>query len=179
MRSRAPNPSVKIEIKYGVISGEGVCAWVLVEYFLGFHNEHLAIGKITGYLATVIPVVVLYRALKEKRDQQPDGDLATGNGIKAGLVISAIAGVITTAFFWTYKHFINPGWMDRALEFEKAQWANAGVGTEMIDRKVAAFNALNSDEIQVVTGLIGTMVVGLAISLVLTSILKKKSPGPE
>ncbi len=167
---------MKIEFKYGVISGAGVCAWVLAEYLLGFHNQHLAIGKFTGYLATVIPVVVLYRALKEKRDRQPDGDLATDDGIKAGLVISAIAGVITTAFFWAYKHFINPGWLDRALEFEKAQMANAGATAETIDRKVAAFNALNSDEIQIVTGLIGTMVVGLAISLVLTSILKKKTP---
>lgn len=170
---------MKIEIKHGVICGTGVCAWILVEYFLGFHDEHLAIGKFTGYLATVIPVVVLYRALKEKRAQQPDGDLATGDGLKAGLVISAIAGVITTAFFWAYKHFINPGWLDRALEFEKAQMAKAGATAEMIDRKVAVFNAMNSDEIQIVTGMIGTMVMGLAISVVLTSILKKKSPEPE
>ena len=170
---------MKIEIKYGVISGAGVCAWVLVEYFLGFHNEHLAIGKITGYLATVIPVVALFRALKEKREQQRDGDLATGDGIRSGLVISAIAAVITTPFFWAYKHVINPGWMEKALEFEKAQMAKAGASAEVIDRKVAAFNALNSDEIQIATGLIGTMVMGLAISLIITTILKKKSPDPE
>ena len=170
---------MKIELKYGVISGAGVCAWVLVEYFLGFHNQHLALGKITGYLATVIPVVALFRALKERRDQQPDDDLATGDGVKAGLIISAIAGVITTAFFWAYKHYINPGWMEKALEFEKAQMAKAGASAEMIDRKVAAFNALHSDEIQIVTGLIGTLVMGLAISLVITSILKKKTSAPE
>ena len=170
---------MKIEIKYGVISGAGVCAWVLAEFVLGFHNEHLAIGKITGYLATVIPVVALFRALKEKRDQQPDDDLATGDGIKAGLVISAIAGVITTTFLWTYNNFINPGLMARALEYDLAQLAVAGATKEAIAQKVATFNALDSDVMQVITGFTNTLVMGLAISLIITSVLKKKTSTPE
>ena len=167
---------MKLEIKYGLISGAGVCAWVLVEFFLGFHNEQLAIGKISSTLATVIPVVVLYRALKEKRDQRPDGELDTTAGLKSGLAISVIAAAMTTVFLWVYQHFINPGWMEKALEFEKAQMASAGATAEAIERRVAVFNILHSDGIQIITGLTGTLVMGLAISLIITSILKKKTP---
>ena len=167
---------MKIEIKYGVISGGSVCAWVLAEYFLGFHNQQLALGKISGYLATAIPVVVLYRALKEKRDQQADGELETPAGVRSGLAISAIAAMITTPFLYAYKHFINPGWMENALEFERAQMVRAGASPELIERKLAAFNVLNSDGIQIVTGLLGTVVMGLAISLIITSFLNRKTP---
>ncbi len=169
---------MKLEIKYGVIIGAGVCGWVLAEFVLGFHNQYLAIGKITSYLSTVVPVVVLYRALKEKRDQQPDGDLETGAGVKSGLAISAIAAVITTAFLWEYNHVINPGRMEKALEFEQAQWVKAGATKEVIERNVTAFHTLNSDGIQIITGLSNTLVMGLAISLIITSLLKKKTPAP-
>ena len=169
---------MKIEIKYGALIGAGVCAWVLAEFVLGFHNEHLAVGKITGYLSTLIPVVVLYRALKERRDQQPDGELGTAAGVKSGLVISAIAAVITTTFLWTYNHTINPGRMEKALEFEQAQMAKSGASAEVIARNVAAFHTLNSGGIQIITGFSSTLVMGLAISLIITAVLKKKTPGP-
>ncbi|MFQ5605591.1 MAG: DUF4199 domain-containing protein [bacterium] len=162
------------EVKFGIITGVGVCLWVLGEYFLGFHTTKLAVGKYSGYFSIIIPVVTIYLTLKQKRDYEYAGTLSIGQGIKAGLILSIISAVITTLFFMVYNRFINPDWMELAMEWEKNNLIAAGATEIEISVAMAQFESMNSLPYQIFTGLLIPPIVGSFIALVQTLILRRK-----
>ncbi|MGH2575679.1 MAG: DUF4199 domain-containing protein [Ignavibacteria bacterium] len=166
---------MKTEIKYGLITGIAVCIWILLEFILGFHNEKLEIGKYSGYFATIIPIITLYLTIKEKRDMHLNGFLTLGQGIKTGLIVSLISAVITTLFFMIYNNYINPGWMELAMEWEKSQMMQSGASQTEIAEKIKQYETMYSPTNQLLFGFLATVAVGFILSLIISLILKKKS----
>ena len=51
------------DLKYGLIAGALMSAWMLLEHLFGLHTTDLAAGRYTGVVGDLIPVVVLYLLL--------------------------------------------------------------------------------------------------------------------
>jgi hypothetical protein len=161
------------ELKYGLIAGAGVCAWIMGEFLLGFHTTRLAIGAYSGYFSCLIPLAALFLLLKGKRDQSPDGRLNYWPALKSGLHAAFISGAIVYGFMVVYNHFINPGWLDLALDWRVANLRADGIAETAIREEITLYRQLNSPIGCLVSIVAGTTVMGGIFSAGLTLLLRR------
>lgn len=165
---------MKPETKCGLLTGGGVCLWTLAEYLLGLHNERIAIGEYTGFFSALIPLTLLFILLKARRDTATGGLLTYGQGLKSGLHASLIGGLMVWAFMQVYNQFINPGWMDYALDWKVGQFRAQGMTEAAIREQIEFYQAMGSP-IGCFLGIVaGAVLTGTVFSLLLTFILNRR-----
>lgn len=94
----------------GIFSGAGAAAWTLFEYAMAWHNEHLEIGAMTGFIAIIFPVAAIIWALRATK-RSLDGQLTLKQALMTGLAVSAISAAIGLVFFYLYYTAINPAFI--------------------------------------------------------------------
>lgn len=167
------------ELKYGLLSGVGICLWITTEYCLGLHTTRLEIGEYTGYFSSIVPVVFIFFLLREKQAANHDRPLTLAQGIAAGLVASLVAAVIVYGFMLAYNRWINPYWVDNALTAKVAHLRAKGVGEMEIRREITFYRNSNTPVGLIATTLVGTTVMGGMISLFLTLLLRLRKRKPS
>jgi len=120
-------------VKYGLILGVLSCAWVLLEYILGFHGNNVEAGEKSGFLAIIIPLAVIFLALREHKTVDLGGSLTFAQAIKAGLIICSISSLITTLFMLLYNNMLNPEWIETTLTYQKNKMYESGSSDEEIE----------------------------------------------
>jgi hypothetical protein len=165
---------MKPELKYGLVAGTGVCLWIMGEYLLGFHTTRLEIGLYSGYFSCLIPLVTLFLLLKGKRDAAPDGRLGFWPGLRTGLHAAFISGAIIYAFMLLYNHFINPGWLDNALEWRVASLRADGVAEAAIREEIRTYRQMNSPLGCLISLVAGTTVMGGVFAAGITLLLRRR-----
>ena len=163
----------KYEIKYGILTGAGICFWILLEFLLGFHSDKMNMGEYSLYFVVIIPLITIYRGIKEKRDSIFNGAISLNGGIKTGLMISLIAAVITAVFIIVYFNFIDPGFFERGIAYHAEKLLKQKeTGYEITDKLMdikAAFSFVN----QLLFGILGTVGIGFIISIIYSFVLRK------
>lgn len=166
---------LKTEIKFGIITGAGICLWILLEFLLGFHTIKMDIGECTTYFVVLVPLFTLYLGIKEKRDKRNKGQISINHGIKTGLMISLIATVIIASFLIIYFNYLNPEYAELGIAYQKKKMILRGKTSDEIaaemERMKNMFGFLN----QFLYGTIGAVGTGFLISVALSLFLKKKS----
>ena len=100
--------SVWIGLGVGIATG----LWMWIEYALGFHTTKADVGRITGFLSIIIPIVGMMIALRRARASS--GDLTFLSGMKHVLAVSAFATLSMAAMSSIYISSINPEWLAQA-----------------------------------------------------------------
>ncbi len=167
---------LKTEIKYGIITGAGICIWLLIEFFLGFHTEKMYIGEYTTYFVVLIPLLTLYMGIKEKRDRINNGQISIGSGIKTGLMISLIATVIIALFLIAYFNYINPNYAEFGVAYQRQKLILSGKSTDEIAGELESIKNMFRFINQLLFGTLGVVGTGFIISIAL-SLFLKKNPG--
>lgn len=75
---------------YGVLCGFAMSTWVMIEFTLGFHSPSFEIWRYTGYFSIIIPMLIIFAALREKQFQSK-GLLSIKVGIETGFHIAIIS----------------------------------------------------------------------------------------
>lgn len=164
---------MKTELKWALITALGVAAWILVEFFLGFHSEMMEIGKFTGYFAVIIPLLTYYYGLKEKRDKDLGGKISFAKAFGSGLLISFIASILLLIFMFIYVEFINPGWFEAGMIYEMNKLEEAGYSTQEIIMQIEDLSYLYSTPTQLLVTFFGTLIQGFLISVAMAFSVKK------
>ena len=165
-------------LKYGLITGVGVCLWILGEYALGFHTTNLDAGEITGYFASVIPVVTIYIGIRAQRNMMPGKTIALGKAILTGIWITLIAAAISTAFMQVYYALINPHFMELGEVSLNKKLAAGSISQDEFNRQVMEVRQMAAPMFQLVFGFLGTVAMGTVISVVMALILRTRTPKP-
>ena len=164
---------MKPEFKYGLISGAGICLWIALEYWLGFHTTRPEIGAYTGFFSNLIPLTTLFLLLRAKRAAIYDGRLSLGSGIGSGVLASFLAALIVYSFLVAYSRLINPSWIDQALELKVAQWRAQTLAEAEIQEKIVLYRKAYSPVGLVVTTIVGMPLMGGMFSLGLTLLVRQ------
>ena len=93
---------MKPELKYGLLSGLGVCLWILAEYFLGLRAAPSGIGQYAGFVSNLIPLLAVWLLLKKKQAELGPF-FSVWRGVLAGLSMSLAASLVI-AFACFRKH---------------------------------------------------------------------------
>lgn len=166
---------MKTEIKFGIILGLGICAYTMLAHLLGFYTNNIQAGKYGDIVIILLPIAVLFLAIREKRKRS--GSLTVSEGVKTGLLVALVSFSISATFLWLYHHYINPGWLEFIIAYERESMLRAGMGASEITTRIDQIRAGNSDFAQLVGGFIGTMVLSLILSLIFSLILRSKPVG--
>lgn len=164
---------MKPETKYGLLIGAGLCLWNLADFALGFHTTRFAQGESADYFSCVIPLSLLTVLLLKLRNAA--GGITLRQGVKSGLHAALVGGLTLYAFMLLYNRFINPGWMDAALEWRVAQWRAKGVTEFTIREQIDFYHKMNSPLGCFLTIVAGLAVMGALYSFLLALGLRRKS----
>lgn len=145
--------SARTTIYAGLLSGGGAMLWTLFEYAMGWHNEHIETGAMTGFVAIIFPIIAIVWALKATR-RDAGGVLTIRRALATGLLVCAISAAIGVAFFSSYYNIINPEFVAAM----SARGQNVDVTAQLV--AVAA----------------GSFVVGMLITLVATLVMRRGGP---
>ena len=169
---------MKTEIKFGLLAVLGVAAWTLLAWQLGWHNdqfEHAQHGKQVG---PTVFALCIWLAVRERRARQ-GGLIALGEGFQTGLLVSGIAAFLGGAFVAFYSRVLNPGWLQRAWEWQKAGLIAAGATEREQGRHEAIATASQMLVYQLLLEPIRTVIMGLILTTAIAAVLRRKPPGAE
>lgn len=162
---------MKTEVKYGVLFAAIVIVYVMLEHFLGFNTTRHDIGQYTRLAGVIVPIVGIFFGIKAKRDNELNGVMTFGQGVKTGFLIAVIQTTLTTIWFWFYSTVINPEFLDTMLAFERSQMLAAGTPQAVIqadaESKRAFFRVPYFQIFQLVLGIAYGVVIAVVVSFFL------------
>jgi hypothetical protein len=135
---------------YGLLAAGGAAAWTMLEFMLGFHTTRADVGRYTGFVGLVFPVLALSLALRRAR--QARGRLSFVQGLTEGMSATAVFAAAGCLFLWLYYAVVNPGFFE--------QMAARGEAITLGG--------------QLVTVLVSSLVLGLVISAVVAALLGRR-----
>ncbi|MGB5554715.1 MAG: DUF4199 domain-containing protein, partial [Flavobacteriaceae bacterium] len=103
-----------------------------------------------------------------------NGFMTFGQGLKIGVGICLIGGIIGILFNQIMANVIDPDMMNKAMEFQKGQMMETTKLTpEQIDTQMEAMKKFQTPTMQMMFGLLYVVVSGFIFSLIPALILKK------
>jgi len=138
-------------LAYGGAAAGGVAAWSLLEFALGFHTTQAEVGRYTGFVGLVFPVIAIILALRAARRAR--GGLTFVQGVADGMRATVVFAVFGTVFLWLYYAAVNPGFF--------GQMAARGERITLGE--------------QLATVLLSSLLLGLVISLVAAALLRRRA----
>ncbi len=169
----------KTEIKFGVLAAAGLAAWTLLAWKFGWHDQDFTHAQHGKQVAVVVFVGCLWLAVRERRDRWQDGFIEFGEGFQTGMIVSAIAAFLNGAFFAFYSRVLNPGWLQRAWEWQKAGLLAAGAKEQEIGRHEAIANSSQMLVSQLLFDPIGKIIMGMILATAVAAVLRRKRSDEE
>jgi hypothetical protein len=162
---------MNVAFKWGLLLGLAVVIWTLLLHLLGFYTTNIAAGQIADLVATVLPIVAIVAALRERRRT---GGLTLGQAVMTGLVVGLVSVPITASFLWVYHHVINPQWNELIVAYQRDTLAQSGASAEAIATMEARQRASATDGAQLMGAVIGTTLFSIVISLIAGAMLRRR-----
>lgn len=166
------------EIKFGTLAAVGMAAWTLLAWRLGWHDRdftHAQYGKHAWFVMSVGAMVLAARARRTRQT----GWLEFGEAFQTATVTCAIAAFLNGAFAAFYGRALNPGWLARAWEWQKAGLIAAGKKETELNRPEAIANASQTLLFQLLMDPIGKVLIGLVFAVAIAALLRRKAPETE
>lgn len=158
--------------KYGLLSGLAFVLWQYIEYFTGMQQSGFA--AYTGFLPVPLFILFLFMAIRKKRGQQ-GGYLEFTDGLKTGLGVSAIAGVM-----YSISQYIYNKWIDTSLavtEAEKLKEYLLKHGKSAVEAQAEVAQIISAYPFRTSVETLAFMIFfGAIITLVFSATMKKNPP---
>ncbi len=135
-------------------------------------------GEILGYTSMILALTSIFFGIRSYRNNKLGGKISYFQGVKVGLTISAIAGVIYSIYSIIFYKFLFPDFMEKYMQFYTDKIRNSGASQEVIAKQLADLQTnlalYNNLLFQVLIMFVTVFAVGLVITLISASILKRK-----
>lgn len=165
---------MKSFIKYGIIGSLLAFAWTLVGYVMG--NETQEKLKWLSMLVMIIIVVFCFRAVINEEKKANEGFIsfgkAFGMAFKTGLVMALCSAVFTYLYF----NFINPEYMEFAIQKAQEQMQSQGLSDEQIDMSMKMQAKFMTPAMMTIVAFFSSVIIYVIVSLIMGAIMKKENP---
>ena len=165
---------MRTELKYGLVFGFAVMAYVMVEHFMGFNTVRHDIGEYTRLGGIIIPVLALFLGIRAKRNRDLGGHMTLVQGVKTGVLIALVQTTLTTLFFLVYAEFINPDFLSTVIEYQRMKMAQAGLLEAEIKTAIDQIRTMYSVPLQPVFQMTIGLLYGTVFSAIFSLFLRKE-----
>jgi hypothetical protein len=159
---------------YGILTGLASAGWNFLEYTLGF-NGH-PVGRVSWVIAILLIFAGITLGIRAYRNQDKGGVINYWEAVLAGMVIALLAGLIQAGFVYVYHVVINPEFAAYVVEKKRQELAAHGATPAQLAQVARQIHEMYQPDRLALGMLGGCMVVGLIISLIMATILKKYAP---
>ena len=168
MENNKPNTG-KFALNYGALLGGISVIFALMLYSMDMHYQ--GGGMVIGVTVILSLAVIVLGMIQFKKAN--NGFMSFGQGLKVGVGISLVAGVIGIIMNQIMQGVIDPEMMDKAIEFQKGTMIEAGMTSDQIDAQLKMGESFRTPLMQILFGLLFSIVFGFIYSLIPALILKK------
>ena len=159
-----------VGLRYGLLTG-----LVSIIISFGVNASHMENSPLR-FLTSVVLIVGIVLAQREFK-QRNAGFMNYGEGLGIGMITSAVVGVLSAIFTYIYTSFVDPEIMTRAMEKARADMeAKGNLSDAQIEQAMAMSAKFTSGPILWAIVIIGSIIIGLIISLITSAIIKNSKP---
>lgn len=166
----------KSEIKFAVLGVLALASYTLLAWQLGWHDQDFTNAQHGKKIAGAVFAASIWLAVRERREERQSGFIEFGEGFQTGIVVSAVAAFLNGAFTACYSHVLNPGWLQRAWEWEKAGLVALGKTERELGRPEAIATASQTLIFQLLFDPLGQIIMGLILTTAIAAILRRRRP---
>jgi hypothetical protein len=91
---------------YGTLAAVGTAAWMMLEFELGLHTEHAEVGRWTGFIGLLFPVIAIVLAMSALR--RSEGALPMRRALAQSAAIGIVFAILGALTVWLYFEWVNP-----------------------------------------------------------------------
>ena len=150
------------DLRWGVILSFSGFLWICLEYALGLHTTRIDLHPALTNLFAPVAVTIMTLAIRRHRDA--DGNLSWADGMRAGMIVSAVTSALAVPSLWLFLRYVNP-------RFFSAMIRHAAAHGRPIEEARAYFNFRS----YATESVVGPLILGLVTSVIIVGALRWKS----
>ncbi|MDG2371104.1 MAG: DUF4199 domain-containing protein [Flavobacteriaceae bacterium] len=161
-------------LNFGTMLGIASVFFSLMLFFLDAHYQG-------DTLSSTVPLIlsvgfINFGIYQFKKDNT--GFISLSQGLKVGVGIALISGIIGTIYGIILTEFLDPQFMDKTFEIAKQKMldGNQELSVEDANQAIEMSKKFTTLPIRIAGGLLGSIFIGFLISLIGGLILKKSKP---
>ncbi|WP_461533630.1 DUF4199 domain-containing protein [Sinomicrobium sp.] len=165
-------PTGKFALNYGLLLGGISVVFSLILFSMDLHYQggsSVFIVSVLSMLGCIIAGLIQYRKVN-------GGYMTFSQGLKIGVGICLIGGVITMLFQFVLSNVLDPEMTAKQLDIARAQMQEQGLGADEIEARIEMAKKFTGPFIQAAFGLIGSVFFGFVLSIIPVLVLKKSNP---
>ncbi len=161
--------SKSIIINYGIYLG---ILGSVIHLALWASGKAIELGWVANLLSFIALIVFVVLGIKNHKEAN-GGFISWGQGVKIGMGIAMISGVISVIYTLLFMNVIDPEFQQHAMDLERQKWVDAGMTQEQMDGANKMAEMFQGPGI--LTGLILAMSAffGFIVSAITAAIMKK------
>ena len=165
-----PVTTTPVALRYGMLTG---LVSILFSFGLNIMHQESSPARYISFAILIGGIVLAMNAFK----QQNQGFMSYGQGLGIGTVLSAVVGLISGIFTYVYMTFIDTEIMGRITEKMRTDMeARGGMTDEQIDQAIAMSGKFMNGPFMLVFALLGSILIGVLLSLVISAFIKNAQP---
>lgn len=158
-----------VMVNNGVILGVASVIFALVLYATGNHlTPHWSVSIVNA----VIFIGIIVYGIKQFKAAN-GGFMSWGQGVKTGVGISVIGGLIVVIYNFLFMNYIEPDFMNQMMEIQNQAFLDQGMTEEQIEAANEMGKTFQSPGIMAAVGVISYAIGGFIISAIAAAIMKK------
>jgi hypothetical protein len=161
--------SKQVMLNYGLMLGIATVVISVANYAFGnAYEPHWSVNVIS--LLLMIAFITL--GIKKVKESN-SGLLTLGEGLKTGMGIALISGLIGIAYFLIFVNFIDPDFFNQIAAIQEQKWYDAGMAEEQIEMSKEMMSKMSGPGITAGFMIAFTLFIGFIISLIAGLVMKQ------
>jgi hypothetical protein len=154
--------SKSIMLNYGLMLGIATVVISVANYAFGnAYEPHWSVNVIS-ILLMIAFIVLGIKKVKESNG----GLLKLGEGLKTGMGIALISGIIGVVYFMLFVNFIDPDFFNTIASIQEQKWIDANMSDEQIEGAKAMMAKFSGPFISAAFMIAFTLFIGFIVSLI-------------
>ena len=156
-------------VNNGVILGVASIILSLIMYATGSHiDPHWSTSIVS---AALFIGIIVYGTKKFK--EANGGFMSWGQGVKIGVGIAVLAGLLVVVYKYIFMSFIEPDLLSQMIELQNQKMLDGGMTEEQIEAANEMGKSFQTPAIMAAMGIIGYAIGGFIVAAITSAIMKK------
>ena len=158
-----------IMVNNGIILGISSVLFALVMFATG---NHLTPHWSASIVNAIIFIGIIIYGIKQFKATN-NNFLSWGQGVKIGVGVAIVGGLIVVVYNYLFTNFIEPDFMNQMMEIQNQAFLDQGLTEDQIEAANALTSTFSSPGIMAAVGIISYAIGGFIVAAITAAILKK------